>query len=149
MSAPAYLIAVLATDAAWADEVIERCGAEICGIVERPEMVAVRRELPRTVDPAEAPPQVLALFLADAGSRDDAGLIDQVERAREQFVVVLPVHHSGADVFEVLPDVLRPLNAIEWEPGGAQVTLTAARLSGLRSLTVGYSFRTAGSRPAA
>jgi TIR domain len=71
------------------------------------------------------------LFLADDDSRDDDPLLEAIEAARAQLVPVLPVVQPGADISTTLPDVLRPLNAIEWDRAGGHAIGEVARLLGL------------------
>jgi len=65
---PPYRIVVLGADVDWAEEVAERCSADVGGVLERPELLAVERELPPAPQAGEAPPQTLVLFLNDAQS---------------------------------------------------------------------------------
>lgn len=126
MSDAPYRIVVLGTDADWADDVAELCAREL-----GPDLVAVERSVPPPVDPAEAPPQTLVLFLADDESKKSEALLKQVENARAQLLPVLPLVHPGADVFKTLPEILQPLNALEWDRGGGHAVREMARLIGL------------------
>jgi hypothetical protein len=126
-----YLLAVLGADAGWVRDVIDGCRAAFSSLLGRTDGVTVTESVPPAGDPADEPPHALALFLADDASRADAALLEQVGRARDQLIPILPVVRPGADIFAVLPEVLRPLNAAAWERDGAAVTGAVARLLGL------------------
>jgi TIR domain len=131
MSDRPYCIVVLGTDAEWAAEVAARCVQDLAGLVERADLVDMQRALAAHIDPAEAPPQTLVLFLADDDSRDDEDLMRQIEDARARLIPVLPLVQPGADVSKTLPEILRALNAIEWDRGGRHAVGEVARLLGL------------------
>lgn len=130
MSAP-YRLVVLGAEAAWREEVVAACEQALDDQVGRPGAVAIEDAFRPPGDPADSPPQTVVVFLAEDVSRDDDGLVAQLGEARQQLVAVLPVVRPDADVFAVLPEVVRPLNAVLWERGGEAATGAILRLLGL------------------
>jgi hypothetical protein len=129
-SAPPYRIVVLGVNPDWAAEVGNVCVDSTTRTAGAAGLLSVETRLLRE-DPAGSPPQTLVVFLADSDSRDRTDLLEQVNMARDAAVAVLPVVHSGADVQAVLPEILRPLNAVRWEQHGDAVALDVLRLLGL------------------
>jgi hypothetical protein len=126
-----YRLVVLAADGAWCSEVVDAMKEALLAQVGREDLVAFEDVLSAPTDPAEAAPQTVVIFLADATSRADQALVAQLDEAHERLVPVLPAVRPGADVAAVLPDVLQPLNAVTWEPGGAAAVRAILRLLGL------------------
>jgi hypothetical protein len=125
------VLVILASDDAWRDEVVDAANAALLSQVGRGDLVAIEDVLPARTDPAKTAPQTVVVFLADETSRADEELRAQLEDAHAQLVAILPVVRQGADVFTVLPDVLRPLNAVTWERDGVSVVGAILRLLGL------------------
>jgi hypothetical protein len=126
-----YRLVVLASDTAWRDEVVDRVTSALLDQVGREDLVAIRDVLVVRSDPAEAPPQSVVVWLADEKSREDDELLAQLQQAREHLVAVLPVVKPEADIFSILPEVLRPLNAVTWTRGGVAAVGAILRLLGL------------------
>ena len=94
--------------------------------------MAIEDALPRSADPADSPPQTVVVFLAEEASREDNGLVAQLEEARRELLAILPLGAPrGADAFAVLPNLVRSLNALPWERGGGAAIGAIMRLLGL------------------
>lgn len=129
-SAP-YRLVILGRDIAWAAELQKRVTTAVTEVVQRLEAITFERELGAPGDPAAARPQVVVVVLADASSRDDADLTEALESARHQMLAVLPLTRAGAIVEEILPPLLRPLNALVWDGHEADAVMAIMRLLGL------------------
>jgi hypothetical protein len=124
-------LAILATDGDWANAVEEAIRDALESVVRDRTLLEVGRSLPEERDPASRGPHTVVVFLADARSRGDAELLGALEAACERAIPVLPVVHAGADIFELLPPIIRPLNAIEWTDAPARAVQAVLRLLGL------------------
>ena len=129
-SAP-YELAVLATDGDWANTVEDAIRDALESTVRDRTLLDVSRSLPDERDPASRGPHTVVVFLADARSRADAGLLRALEAARKRAIPVLPVVHPGTDISKVLPAIVQPLNAIEWTDAPTRSVQAVLRLLGL------------------
>lgn len=126
-----YRLVILGSDATWACAVRERMAQALTDVVQLPDAVDFTRALPEHDDPAGPRPHCVVAFLADARSRDDADMVAALEVARELMLAVLPLTHAGDTVHEILPKVVRPLNAHLWDGEEEAATRALLRLLGL------------------
>lgn len=126
-----YRLVILGCDDVWADVVQERMRGAIAEIVHMPDAVEFTRVLDEAGDPAAHRPHTVVAYLADARSRDDADVVDALERARDRMLTVLPISHAGDDISAILPEVVRPLNAHGWEGAEDRAVRALLRLLGL------------------
>jgi hypothetical protein len=127
----AYELILLARDDAWAHSVESAVRDALVRIVGNGDAVAFARAVPQPSDVAKTAPHAVVAFLADEASRAEAGLLDELEAARRQAMPVLPLVHPGANVFAMLPEPIRPLNAVEWSDPPGPPTQAILRLFGL------------------
>jgi len=90
-----YRLVVLAADGAWCSEVVDAMKEALLAQVGREDLVAFEDVLSAPTDPAEAAPQTVVIFLADATSRADQALVAQLDEAHERLVPVLPAVRPG------------------------------------------------------
>src|SRR4051812_22778277 len=105
-----YRLVTLGRDDSWADALEGRMRAATAQIVGDVGAVEFTRALPeQQEDPADERPHTVVVYLADAAGRDDADLNATLSTARDRLLPVLPLTHSGQDIFAILPEVVRPL----------------------------------------
>ena len=137
-----YRLVLLGGDEAWATDVRERVRGALTDIVQLPDAVEFTRVLEPQGDPAAPRPHTVVVYLADAHSRDDAETVAALGSAQQRMLTVLPLTHAGVGVFEILPEVVRPLNAHVWDGSEDSVVRVVLRLLGLieqeRRLFISY-----------
>lgn len=131
MSLHPYRLVILGRDEAWADAVQERMERALTDVVQLPGAVEFARDVAAAGDPAGRRPHIVVAFLADESSRDDPACTAALETAREQLLAVLPLTHSGGGIMEILPPVVRPLNAMPWDADEDAAIRAILRLMGL------------------
>lgn len=141
-----YRLVILGRDDRWADALQARVREVAAQIVVDGDAVELTRALgDDDADPAAERPYTVVAYLADATSRDDPAMSATLRAARDRLLPVLPLAHQGDDIFAILPEVVRPLNAQAWEGTEYRAVQALMRLLGLiereRRLFLSYARR--------
>lgn len=127
-----YRLVTLGHDDRWADALETRLREATAQILGHADAVEVTRALAADYeDPAAERPHTVVAYLADAAGRDDPAVSASLQIARERLLPVLPLTHKGDDIFTILPEVVRPLNAHVWEGTEDRAIQALLRLLGL------------------
>jgi hypothetical protein len=141
-----YRLVTLGRDDTWANVLEVRVREATAQIVRHADAVEFTRALATDdEDPAAERPHTVVAYLADATSRDDPAISATLQAARDRMLPVLPLTHKDDDIFAILPEVVRPLNAQVWEGTEDRAVQALLRLLGLiereRRLFLSYARR--------
>jgi hypothetical protein len=141
-----YRLVILGRDDTWADVLEARVRDATAAIVRHADVVEFTRTLTADdEDPAAERPHTVVAYLADWTGREDPAMNVILQTARERMLPVLPLTHQGDDIFAILPEVVRPLNAQVWEGTEDRAVQALLRLLGLiereRRLFLSYARR--------
>jgi hypothetical protein len=127
-----YRLVIVGRDNTWAEALEVRVREATGQIVGDADAVEFSRSLPADdEDPAAERPHTVVAYLADVASRDDPAVSVTLQTARDRLLPVLPVTHKGDNIFAILPEVVRPLNAHVWEGTEDRAVQALLRLLGL------------------
>jgi hypothetical protein len=120
------LVIAHADEEGWASEVETHIRAACAGILgSDAALIAV----PSVNEAIASDAPTLVVCLGSAAAASSRSVYDELELARQNAFVVIPLKHAGDDVASVFPAILHTLNAVDWD--GDKTALSLLRALGV------------------